>query len=411
MLLSSGGVTPSGGGSSFNSAILRNADRAGIAVAVPAAAKNAPSLGSVTQSSNGDGDASSPTTTDVARMTISVDPSSGQRQFEGEVESPGTRTIAVSGESASDFTVTGVADGDRVRVDFSSDFTSMETTTTVIIATQEEVVVSESATLDGSSGSLTLIGGQLVYSGTYLGRAGIFICEMTCQLNVDSTSGTVAVAQNIEFIPGAMASGAACVGATCLSSTSIILPSSAVTTTMTTYLDDPDYLVGGIWIYAPDGAGPEDYEFGAFVDGNDPFTATNLAGLTGTASYAGRAAGVYTETGRDEKSFGADVSLTADFGADTISGMISDFHDAGDELIEGNPSLMLETANIQTTNFFSGDTMMTVDGGDFTGKWGGRFYGNGANATDHPGSVGGTFGGATADDTKAFLGVFLADKP
>ena len=46
----------------------------------------------------------------------------------------------------------------------------------------------------------------------------------------------------------------------------------------------------------------------------------------------------------------------------------------------------------------------------FSGKWGGQFYGDGMAATDHPGSVAGTFG-ATATDSDgsySFIGVFGA---
>ena len=53
---------------------------------------------------------------------------------------------------------------------------------------------------------------------------------------------------------------------------------------------------------------------------------------------------------------------------------------------------------------------MTEAGVAFSGKWGGKFYSNGAGATDHPGSVAGTFGAKTADDLQAILGAFGAHK-
>ena len=74
--------------------------------------------------------------------------------------------------------------------------------------------------------------------------------------------------------------------------------------------------------------------------------------------------------------------------------------------------MTLGSADIGSSNsgFFTGDTSMTFDGSDFSGKWGGQFYGNGADPTDAPGSVAGTFGGATADGTEGFLGTFGAYK-
>ena len=53
---------------------------------------------------------------------------------------------------------------------------------------------------------------------------------------------------------------------------------------------------------------------------------------------------------------------------------------------------------------------MTDAGVAFSGKWGGKFYSNGASATDHPGAVAGTFGAKTADDLQAIIGAFGANK-
>ena len=68
--------------------------------------------------------------------------------------------------------------------------------------------------------------------------------------------------------------------------------------------NDTDYLAGGIWVFAPDTATSlADYEFGAFVDGNDPFTSANVMPLTGTATYEGDATGVYSDRNRRQKLF------------------------------------------------------------------------------------------------------------
>ncbi len=181
--------------------------------------------------------------------------------------------------------------------------------------------------------------------------------------------------------------------------------------------DDTDYLAGGVWMFAPDDATrAEDYEFGAFGNGNDPFMSANVMPLTGTATYEGSATGVYadrTANRNDLFFFDARASLTADFGAGnglgTIRGSIDTFKRNGG-LFEGNPGLILETANIGNTNhgFFTGNTTMSFEGSAFTGKWGGQFFGNGTSATDQPGAVGGTFG--AENGTSALVGVFSASK-
>ena len=179
--------------------------------------------------------------------------------------------------------------------------------------------------------------------------------------------------------------------------------------------DDTDYLAGGIWVYAPDDASSlEDYEYGAFVDGNDPFEQGNLAGLTGSATFEGGATGVYADVDEGRNYFfDAYATLTAEFGTNgqlgTIGGSIHDAY-LDDEPIPGNPQLNLNRTNIGSSGsgFFKGDTGMTHDGSTFTGKWGGQFYGNGTAITDPPGSVAGTFGAATADGNESLLGVFGA---
>ena len=179
---------------------------------------------------------------------------------------------------------------------------------------------------------------------------------------------------------------------------------------------DADYLAGGIWVRVPaDAASVADYEFGAFVDGNDPFQQANLAGLTGTARYTGDATGVYSHQGMNRNYFvDADVRLTADFGdassLGSISGTVSNVTGEGPESdwYDG-VSVSLGTARIgdADSGFFTGDTSTTGTDSTFTGKWGGQFYGNGA-AGAHPGSVAGTFGAATDDGSESFVGVYGA---
>ena len=113
--------------------------------------------------------------------------------------------------------------------------------------------------------------------------------------------------------------------------------------------------------------------------------------------------------------FDADVTLTADFddasNLGTIGGHIDNFS-VDDELVEGDPTLNLGTAGIGGDNsgFFTGDTDMVYEGENYTGKWGGQFFGNDDN-TNPPGSVAGTFGAATSDGANSVLGVYGAGSP
>ena len=180
---------------------------------------------------------------------------------------------------------------------------------------------------------------------------------------------------------------------------------------------DTDYLAGGIWVYTPDDATSlRDYEYGAFADGSDPFVQANIMALTSTATYVGSATGVYSVTSRSRNYFvDADVQLNADFSNSsnlgTISGTVSNITgDAPESGWYDGVTINLGSANIGSSNsgFFTGTTTSTGTTVPFSGKWGGQFYGNGNVATSQPGSVAGTFGGATADGDQAFVGVYGA---
>ena len=175
-------------------------------------------------------------------------------------------------------------------------------------------------------------------------------------------------------------------------------------------ITEDNYLAGGIWVYIPDDGDEGDYEFGAFADGAAPYPGAKIAGLAGTAQYDGNATGVYSD-GRRNEFFDASVELTADFGADSISGRIYDV-EVDDERVAGNPRLMLGSATLTAgSNFFTGDTTMEFEDEDYTGKWGGQFYNDpdtGTAGNDTPGAVAGTFGGANEDEDKSFVGVFGA---
>ena len=186
--------------------------------------------------------------------------------------------------------------------------------------------------------------------------------------------------------------------------------------TTTTTESDTDYLSGGVWLFVPDNAASaDDYVFGAFVDGNDPFDQSNIMALQGSARYEGDATGVYSEKTAESTAIGyfnGDVELTANFGGTsdlgTISGSITNFE------VDGEPddgTLNLGTAPIgsQNSGFFEGAVTGDDDERMYVGNWGGQFFGNG-ESDGKPGSVGGTFGGHSTDDAVNFVGAFGAHK-
>ncbi len=200
---------------------------------------------------------------------------------------------------------------------------------------------------------------------------------------------------------------------------------------------DSDYLAWGYWLRVPnrvpaleDDATTGDVDerapaqVAAFASGNKPFNVK--AALTGTATYNGVAAGMYTAAGMVEH-FEADASLTADFGGKAgndsdpttamddkllfgaVTGSISNIK-AGGMDVEG--SLTLGKAPLKGTDgdgapatppdpatSFNGSTAGSLGGSAMTGSWTGRFYGpnkapDGSVAvhTEFPTTAAGTFG-------------------
>ncbi|MDE0405219.1 MAG: hypothetical protein OXI53_07880 [Nitrospira sp.] len=179
---------------------------------------------------------------------------------------------------------------------------------------------------------------------------------------------------------------------------------------------DTDYLAGGIWLFVPNNpASADDFVFGAFGDGSDPFMQSALPALTGTARYIGEATGIYSATENNATQIGyfdANATLDADFGdgngLGTIGGHLTGFEVDGESL---PGSLTLGSANIGASNsgFFEGRLSGSSQGTSYTGRWGGAFFGNGED-DGRPGSVGGTFGGRSADSSESFVGAFGAYK-
>ncbi|MCY4607840.1 MAG: hypothetical protein OXD40_04470 [bacterium] len=158
-----------------------------------------------------------------------------------------------------------------------------------------------------------------------------------------------------------------------------------------------------------------DFEFGAFADGNDPFMQSDLAAVSGTATYLGDAIGVYSAREAGATAVGyldADVRLTANFGdangLGTIRGSMTNF------FVDGAPhagTLNLGTADIgaQNSGFFRGSVTGADSQRNYTGRWGGQFFGN-DQADGRPGSAAGTFGAHSSDDAINLVGAFGTHK-
>ena len=214
-----------------------------------------------------------------------------------------------------------------------------------------------------------------------------------------------------------------------------------------------DYLSFGFWLYVPeDEAMTDDYDYGVFASGGDPFEATNLAGLTGTATYAGSAGGAFyvgkSSADPVNGTFSADVTLMADFGdgtaTGTVSGAVSGF-DWPEEVASSLPATVTLTSGFWdgwdeayghdytadangivdgVSNIFDtpgygalapdrgghilGITEAYVDGTRWWGDWSAAFFGNGTSATDHPTSIAGTF--ISSDNESGLSGGFGAHK-
>ncbi len=187
----------------------------------------------------------------------------------------------------------------------------------------------------------------------------------------------------------------------------------------------PDYLAFGWWSYAPQDATQADaYDFGAYATGGSPFVNANLQGLTGTASYAGDAAGMYY-VGRSSPNpttgtFTADVAFMADFGTTdtwgTVTGEVNNFAFEGDVAAMFPPSLPLgsnpggsrreswgierDERNIfdrwrpEDEYAYAGGHVLGhgwLEEGQWATYWDGKFFGNRTSASDHPNSIAGVF--------------------
>lgn len=190
-----------------------------------------------------------------------------------------------------------------------------------------------------------------------------------------------------------------------------------------------DYLAGGYWLYMRGDVNARritGVEAGAFVDGPELSGTPTLPSL-GRASYRGPAAGLYTYTygsGRSEPEIGeflSTVTLTADFGAKTVSGCIGC---AGGATLEGvsdsgsgevDVHIYLGAARLNADGAFSNrDVSVELRGRNVQtrGSWGGAFSSIQDGAGD-PRLVGGTAGAEWTEPDGSrgvVVGTYIATK-
>ena len=200
---------------------------------------------------------------------------------------------------------------------------------------------------------------------------------------------------------------------------------------------DSDYLAWGVWLRVPDAVDAV-AEVSAFANGSNVFDV--VAALTGTATFAGSANGLYSAGGAVEY-FSADATLTADFGGRTgvdsgatagtpdtnlfgaVTGEISNIR-AGGMQVDGSITLgrapLASSDGTAAVTSFSGNTAGTLGNRAMSGAWGGRFYGPNraaggsvAQRTEFPTSAAGTFNANTVGGTgpgMSILGSFGAHR-
>ena len=199
--------------------------------------------------------------------------------------------------------------------------------------------------------------------------------------------------------------------------------------------DPADYMAYGTWINVTGdfSAGVVDAaSIGAFVDGPEIRGTPDLP-VTGTATYNGPAEGMYgAEYGTDAHVpagsveigfFAGDTTLTADFGANTISGMVDDVSlvgvtvtPSGEEQVfdaDTDYELHMGATSLHSNGRFTGtNATLYRPGITFTsnaGSWGGKFS-TMEDGDGNPRLVAGTVGGngTTSGGTSAsFVGAFV----
>ena len=233
---------------------------------------------------------------------------------------------------------------------------------------------------------------RVEFTGSFHGVAGTFRCAGTTCTAAMTNDGALTLAGTgaaWSFVP------------------------SATNVSVAGAQEDADYLDFGYWVeWDAEGGGgdAQAYTVEAFFKGKDPHDA--VGSVEGSASYSGKAAGLYARQVYDgnrlldDRSgrFTADVALRAYFGGDdiaasnqnSIGGTISSFMDGGRPIDSGWSVTLNRIGGASGSGSFSGGefTEGTTTGGGAAGTWSGAFFGDDTavdGVTPQPGSVAGKF--------------------
>ncbi len=205
---------------------------------------------------------------------------------------------------------------------------------------------------------------------------------------------------------------------------------------------DADYLAFGYWLQGTTVRGKTTYKIGTFATGSMPFAGgaagTAVAALMGSATYSGPAAGMFvmkTDIDGDNKGpvptsagkFTADTSLTANFGATTmsatdfsISGTVDNFqltnHDGSsvdnDWSLNLNiarfatPAFSVSTGNVESFSSHGREFNGTTGPMGSLGRWEGQFYGAQVTDNDQTATVNEAASGYPTGVAGEFIGHF-----
>ncbi len=318
-----------------------------------------------------------------------------------------------TGEEPSRFHIKGNEAADLVRT------TSDNTKSHLVVTTDIEASVEKNIYTGAGTEITADLEGTAVLTGDIPSDGSNF----EVLLNLDPTDNNVAVTAQIYCADPATTPCAISVG-----EDGKIVENTGYTYRTATGKDpghDEDYMAWGMWVTASsrdsliadngDAIPIDPAEAGAFVYGNEPYEVT--ASITGKASYAGSATGLYTAGGMVQY-FDADASLEVNFGGATntallatVSGSITNVKAAG-QAVDG--SLNLVKAELTETDGaagrFTGATDGVLGGAGLRGNWGGQLYGPNGTATTHPTGVAGTFGAASRDNKMGLIGAFGAHR-
>ena len=241
---------------------------------------------------------------------------------------------------------------------------------------------------------------SVVIEGTYQGAPGKYSCDATC--SATGSSAGIALGGEWKFVADAGAM---------------------------TSVPDTNYLFFGWWLQKNAGGSPVSASaFTGQVGTAIVAPATNPNALTGSADYAGHAAGKFAISDpigeADAGHFTADVALKATFGATgSVSGTIDNFM-ANEEAVDWSVRLRSAAWDNGNAGAYAtaeadegAGTVWSIDGKEApstSGSWGGQMYdekpaGPGSDGSDVPTATTGTFQ-SQFGETHSMVGAFGASR-